>query len=92
MNIEFVEHVYYWNARFKGKTALLAGPFLTPQEAEATADFVSPVFLLQCPEAVNATFGVMQCNAPGAGEGRYNEYLPNNLLGNLAIDTRLRSN
>ena len=89
--MEMVKHVYYWNARYKGKTAVLCGPFLTAVEAEKTADYVSPVFLAQCPEAKDANFGIMRVNAPGCGEGRYNEYLPKHLLGNLAIDTGIRS-
>lgn len=92
MRIEMVKKVYYWNARLKGKVALLSGPFLTAREAEETADIVSPRFITEQPEAINATFGVMQCNAPGIGEGEYNNLLPYNMLGNLAIDTGLRSN
>jgi hypothetical protein len=88
--MQMVEKVYYWNARYKGKTAVLSGPFLTAPEAEATADVVSPRFLMECHEAHNATFGVMECKAPGCGEGRYNKILPYNLLGNLAIDTGIR--
>ena len=83
--IEVVEHVYYWNARLGGKTAVLSGPFLTAAEAEATANYVSPPFLIDCPEAKSATFGVMQVKAPGMGEGNYNRFLPYNLLGNLAV-------
>lgn len=79
------EKLYYWNARYKGKTAVLSGPFLSAQEAEQTADYVSPVFLAQCPEASNASFGVLQVNSPGVGEGRYNEYMPKSLVGNIAV-------
>lgn len=89
--MELVSKVYYWNARLGGKTAVLSGPFLTAAEAEATADIVSPVWLLQEPSAEKATFGVMEVNAPGMGEGFLNDYLPPNLLGNLAIDTGIRS-
>ena len=88
--MQMVEKVYYWNARLNGKTAVLAGPFLTAPEAEATADIVSPRFIEDAPEARNATFGVMEVNAPGMGEGRYNNILPHHLLGNLAIDTGIR--
>jgi hypothetical protein len=87
--IEMVEKVYYWNARLNGKTAVLSGPFLTAAEAEMTADAVSPAFLVDQPEARRASFGVMQVNAPGCGEGRYNHLLPARLLGNLAINTGL---
>lgn len=89
--MELVKKVYYWNARLGGKTAVLSGPFLTPREAELTADYVSPVWLLQQDEAKHATFGVLEVNAPGMGEGFLNEYLPPHLLGNLAIDTGIRS-
>ncbi len=83
------QKVYYWNARFQGKTAILSGPFLTAPEAEQTGDYVSPVFLAQCPEAHAASFGVMECNAPGVGDGRYNEYLPRHLVGNIAVGMTL---
>ena len=79
------QKVYYWNARFNRKTCLLSGPFLSAAEAEATADYVSPILLAQCPEAAQATFGVMECNAPGPGEGRYNEFLPAHLVGSIAV-------
>lgn len=81
--------VYYWNARLNGKTALLSGPFLTASEAEATANTVSPAFILDEPAASNATFGVMECNAPGAGQGVYNHLLPQHLARNLAMPVRL---
>ena len=80
--------VYYWNARLNHKTALLSGPFLTAKEAEETSNVVSPVFLMECPEARLATFGVMECRAPGAGEGRYNDLLPPQMVRNLAIAVR----
>lgn len=80
-----VAKVYYWNARYQGKTALLSGPFLTAPEAEATADVVSPLFLNECPEARNATFGVMECNAPGPYPGRYNKHLPEAQMGAIMI-------
>lgn len=92
MNIHLVEKVYYWNARLNNQTAVLSGPFLTAAEAEATADVVSPRFLNEEPNARNATFGVMEVNAPGCGEGRYNNILPYKLLMTLAVDTGLRSN
>ncbi len=80
-----VAKVYYWNARYKGKTALLSGPFLTAPEAEATADIVSPLFLLECAEAKNATFGVMECNAPGPYPGCYNQNLPDAQKGGIVL-------
>jgi hypothetical protein len=89
--LEIVKHVYYWNARLWRKTAILAGPFLTAKEAELTADIVSPIFIMQHPEANKATFGVLQVNAPGIGEGDLNHVLPPHLMGNLAVDTGLRN-
>lgn len=83
------QKVYYWNARLNGKTALLSGPFLTANEAEATADIVSPLAILEQPECEKAHFGVMQCNWPGAGEGRFNKDLPPELAMNLAVDNNL---
>jgi len=77
------QKLYYWNARLNGKTALLSGPFLTASEAENTADIVSPIFIQEHPEALNATFGVMQCKSPGAGYGINNKYLPHNLFKNV---------
>jgi hypothetical protein len=83
------QKVYYWNARLNGKTALLSGPFLTVAEAEATANHVSPAFLIEKPEAAAASFGVMECNWPGAGEGRYNDKLPPELLMAIAVENNL---
>jgi hypothetical protein len=65
--------LYYSNARLGGQTCVLAGPYLTVAEAEATLDIVGPAFLNERPEARMATFGVMQVNVPGCGEGRYNK-------------------
>lgn len=83
------QKLYYWNARFRGQVALLSGPFLTAADAEATADIVSPVFLQQCPEAANASFGVMECNSPGAGEGINNKYLPHSMFKNVIVGVKL---
>jgi hypothetical protein len=80
------QKVYYWNARLGGKTAVLAGPFMTASEAEETANIVSPVFILDEPAAEQASFGVMQVNAPGCGDGRYNNFLPPEIMVNLAVD------
>lgn len=80
-----VAKVYYWNARLNGQTALLTGPFLTAAEAEKTADIVSPVFILKEPAAKNATFGVVEMNAPGDGPGLLNQYLPPEMLGDMLL-------
>lgn len=80
-----VAKVYYWNARLGGKTILLAGPFLTVAEAEATADYVSPPLIEAEPLAKNASFGVVEMNAPGDGPGFYNDRLPPEMLGNMLI-------
>lgn len=65
---------YYTNARLNGKTALLAGPFLTSQQAEACIDICGPLFIKEEPNAKAATFGVMSCKA-FAGYGIYNKAL-----------------
>lgn len=62
---------YYTNARLNGKTALLAGPFSTAQEAEVCIDLVGPIFTAEEPRALAATFGVMSVNKH-AGLGLYN--------------------
>lgn len=80
--------VFYWNARLNGKTALLAGPFLTAKEAEETSNVVSPPFINECPEGLRATFGVVRMRAPGAGEGRYNNLLPAHMARNLAVPVK----
>ena len=86
------QKVYYWNARLNGQTALLAGPFLTAQEAEACADIVSPLFIAEHPKAAYASFGVMRCNSPGVPSEKvlYNKHLPDKLYGKLAIGIRLQ--
>ena len=84
-NVIQVAKVYYWNCRLQGKTALLAGPFLTAGEAEACADIVSPIAIMQHPEAGNATFGVVEMNAPGLGAGELNNFLPKDMLGNMLL-------
>ncbi len=76
--------VYYSNCRMSGRTSLLAGPFLTPQEAEATLQIVGKLATVEFPESVAATFGVVQLNAPGGGAGYYNSKLPDHLARNLA--------
>lgn len=63
---------YYTNARLGGKTALLAGPFMTSQEAEACIDICGPLFTKEEPQAKAATFGVMSCTE-FAGYGIYNK-------------------
>ena len=83
------QKIYYANARLGGKTALLAGPFITANEAEATLDIVGPAFINEEPLAVSASFGVMQCNIPGPCSGRYNHLLPPELYQNLAIGVPL---
>lgn len=63
--------LYYTNARFAGKTDLLAGPFYSAEEAEHYIDVCGPWFVRDCPDGVQASYGVMSCNA-FAGYGRYN--------------------
>lgn len=87
-----VEKVYYWNCRLNGMTALLAGPFVSAELAEACADLVSSVCVQYRPETHKATFGIVQMNAPGNGPGIYNEILPQSLMDELLIDTGFRSN
>lgn len=79
------QRVYFANARLMGKTALLAGPFLTAPEAEKTLDIVGPAFVQMEPRAKGATFGVMECNAPGPGAGELNHLLPNEMIASLAV-------
>lgn len=83
------QKIYYANARLGGKTALLAGPFITPNEAEATLDIVGPAFIADEPLAESASFGVMQCLIPGPCSGRYNYLLPPELYQTLAIGVPL---
>ena len=87
-----VGKVYYWNCRLKGQTALLAGPFASAELAEQCADIVSSVCVHYRPETRKASFGVVQMNAPGDGNGIYNEILPQHLMGELLLDTGFRSN
>ena len=89
-NTLIVSHVYYWNCRLGGKTALLAGPFISAELAQKCADYVGPVVVQENPEAKKATFGVMKCKAPGPGLGDYNKYLPGSLQGELLLDTGRR--
>lgn len=84
------QKVYYANARLLGKTALLAGPFLSAPEAEKTLDIVGPIFVQMEPRAANASFGVMECNAPGPKAGDLNHMLPNELIATLAIPVWLQ--
>lgn len=79
------QRVYYANARLLGKTALLAGPFGNAPDAEKCLDIVGPAFLQMEPRATQATFGVMECNAPGPKAGDLNHLLPTELRGNLVI-------
>ena len=72
--------VYYANCRLGGKTSLLAGPFPTPNQAEAALDIVGPLAVKDEPLTQSASFGVMQCNAPGQGLGRYNSIVPPELF------------
>lgn len=81
--------VYYSNARLGGKVMLLCGPFLTAQEAEATLDVIGHMVIKEHPETKRASFGVMQCNAPGDGPGPYNDRLPDRMLGNLGLGVSL---
>lgn len=75
--------VYYTNARLNGKTALLAGPFPTSQEAEFCIDICGPLFIADEPAAVAASFGVMSCTGH-AGFGIYNAVLKANGI-NVAL-------
>ena len=86
------QKLYYWNARLNGKVALLSGPFLTASDAEASADIVSPMFLLEQPQARRASFGVMRCNSPGVASSKvlYNNLLPPHLYGRLVIGVQLQ--
>jgi hypothetical protein len=66
---------YYTNARFAGKTALLAGPFFTVAEAEHCIDLCQPLFEAEEPRCGPlASYGVMEVNAH-AGLGLYNRAL-----------------
>lgn len=65
---------YYTNARLNGKTALLAGPFLTQAHAERYIDVCGPMFVNDEPASVAATFGAMSAKA-FAGYGIYNVIL-----------------
>ena len=66
---------YYTNARMNGKTALLAGPFPDAETAGKCIDLLGPAFIEADPAAENASFGVMECNAP-CGPGIFNNALP----------------
>lgn len=65
---------YYTNARLNGKTALLAGPFMSIEKAEHYIDVCGPLFVEQEPAAKGATFGVMSCKK-FAGYGIYNQHI-----------------
>ena len=84
---QLYRHVYYWNCRLDDMTALLAGPFATAEIAEQAGQYVSPICVHYRPETHKATFGVMQCLAPGQGGGVYNDTLPKSLMGELLLDT-----
>lgn len=79
------QKVYYANCRLNGMTALLAGPFLEAGEAEEAMNLVHPIVIAQEPDTRKASFGVMECKAPGAGAGTYNHVLPERLMGGLAM-------
>jgi len=77
--------LYYTNARLGGKVALLAGPFLTADEAGRCIDLCGPLAIAFDPVLENASFGVMECNAY-AGQGHFNETLAmNGINGILAV-------
>jgi hypothetical protein len=78
-----IERVYYWNCRLNSMTAMLAGPFASPELAQECAEIVSPVCVQYRPETRNASFGVVEVKAPGNGPGVYNEILPPKLMGEL---------
>ena len=67
---------FYTNARFGGKTALLAGPFFDIETAEFCIDLCQPLFEAEDPTgfAKMASYGVMRVNAH-AGLGVYNKAL-----------------
>ena len=65
---------YYTNARLNGKTALLAGPFFTVEEAEFCIELCQPLFEAEAPLGEFASLGVMSVNAH-AGLGHYNKAL-----------------
>jgi len=78
--------LYYTNARLGGKTALLAGPFLTSPEAEHCIDLCGPLAIAFDPMLEKATFGVMECSKY-AGQGHFNETLKQNgINGILAVN------
>jgi hypothetical protein len=87
---QLYSHVFYWNCRLNGRTALLAGPFATAEIAQEAGECVSPICVNYRPETHKATFGVMRCKAPGQGGGVYNDQLPERLIGELLIDTGYR--
>lgn len=65
---------YYTNARYEGKTALLAGPFDTAVEAEACIDPCYEFFHEDDPFAQFASYGVVSVNQ-WSGYGNYNKLL-----------------
>jgi sulfite exporter TauE/SafE len=69
--------LYYTNARYGGKTALLAGPFLTAEEAGHCIDLCGPLAVAFDPMLEKASFGVMECSGY-AGQGHFNETLAMN--------------
>jgi hypothetical protein len=85
-----VNVVYYWNCRGGGKTALLAGPFVSASIAEACGNYVGPACIEEHPETRRATFGVVEVKAPGDGPGVYNHLLPEHLMGEILLDTGFR--
>lgn len=78
--------LYYTNARLGGRTALLAGPFLSSPEAEHCIDLCGPLAIAFDPVLENATFGVMECSAY-AGPGHFNNTLiANGIQGILTVN------
>lgn len=89
-NALFLRHLYYWECRLNGMTAILAGPFADAETAEKCGNIVGPICVEQQPETRKATFGVMRVNVPGCGLGKYNEILPDDIRGELMIDLDFR--
>lgn len=70
-NVGIPDKLYYTNARWNGKTALLAGPFVTPQEAEFCIDLCQPLFEAEDPMGQFCSYGVLEVNKH-IGLGGYN--------------------
>lgn len=77
--------LYYTNARYGGKTLLLAGPFLDVGQAEHCIDICGPMAIEFDPMLEQATFGVMEVNGY-AGAGMFNDILRiNGIQGIISI-------